>query len=100
MKSGLFTKDASQLEYVERVKSLTRERFELSADIPIRVLELGCGSPGCPPLETTVTFWTSDTTRHHFKVFKPTAQVIADDLPFRWMKNSIILPDGMGCDCC
>ncbi|TAL76900.1 MAG: hypothetical protein EPN76_09725 [Burkholderiaceae bacterium] len=100
MKLGSFKKEAAHLGHIERVKALTRERFELSANAPILVSELACGSPGCPPLETAVTFWTSDITRHHFKVFKPTAQVIADDLPFRWMKNAIILPNEVGCDCC
>jgi nitrate reductase delta subunit len=59
-----------------------------------------CAVPGCPPLETIVVFWTTDGKRHHFKLFKPVADVVFDDLPFAWLMDSLILPEGFGCDCC
>jgi nitrate reductase delta subunit len=55
--------------------------------------------PGCPPIETHVVFWTA-AGRHHFKIFKPLAQVSEDDVPPAFMKNPLIAPEGFECDCC
>jgi len=89
-----------QREALARVREWTRERFKLPEDAVILVAEMACGLPGCPPLETVVAFWTVDTRRHHFKVFKPVGEVINDDLPFAWLKDSLAVPEGFGCDCC
>ncbi|HEY7299551.1 MAG TPA: hypothetical protein VH684_16720 [Xanthobacteraceae bacterium] len=85
---------------VDRIKLWTRERFELADDTAILVSEVACGLPGCPPLETVIAFWTDSETRHHFKVFKPIAEVVEDDLPPRWMKNALIAEEGAGLECC
>jgi nitrate reductase delta subunit len=69
-------------------------------DDVVMVTELECGLPGCPPLETVIAFWTEDQQRRHYKVFKPVADVMEDDLPPWWMKNALIVPEGTGCDCC
>src|SRR5580700_11000953 len=87
-------------EAQERVREWTRARFSLAEDDAILVAEVACGLPGCPPLETVVAFWTADARRHHFKVFKPVGEVINDDLPFAWLKESLAVPEGFGCDCC
>jgi nitrate reductase delta subunit len=87
-------------EAVARVRAWTRERFRLAETETIIVAEVACGLPGCPPLETVVAFWTEDTTRHQFKVFKPVREVTRDDLPFAWLKGSLAVPEGFGCDCC
>ncbi|WP_245220298.1 hypothetical protein [Pusillimonas caeni] len=97
---GSFRREASHLASMERVKAMTRERFELDEDTPLLVTEVACASPGCPPLETVVVFWTSPADRHQFKVFKPLHEVGEDDLPFHWMKPALIVPEGYGCDCC
>jgi hypothetical protein len=34
------------------------------------------------------------------KVFKRVTEVVADDLPYAWLKDALVLPDGAGCDCC
>ena len=65
----------------------------------ILVSEIVCNLPGCPPLETAVVFWEGET-RHHFKLFKPVEEVAYDNLPYAWMKESLILPEGFGCECC
>jgi hypothetical protein len=62
-----------------RIKLWTRERFRLPNDAAILVSEVACTLPGCPPLETIIAFWTDKNTRHHFKVFKPLAEVVEDD---------------------
>ncbi len=51
-------------------------------------------------LETVVAFWTEDATRHQFKMFKPVREVSSDDLPSAWLKDSLAVPEGFGCDCC
>jgi nitrate reductase delta subunit len=85
---------------IARVKIYVRERFKLSEDDVVMVSELECALPGCPPLETVIAFWTEDTQRRHYKIFKPVREVVEDDLPPSWMKNALIVLDGMGCDCC
>jgi hypothetical protein len=85
---------------LERVKAWTRERFKLSENEPIMVAEVACGLPGCPPLETVIAFWTVSETRHQFKVFKPAAQVVADDLPPAFMKNALVADEWSGFECC
>ena len=85
---------------IDRVKEWTRERFKLVADAPILVAEVACGLPGCPPLETVIVFWAGDDQRRQFKLFKPVAAIVAEDLPPAWMKNALIAIDGIGLECC
>jgi hypothetical protein len=63
------------------------------------VSQIACGVPGCPPIETHAVFWT-EAGRHHFKIFKPPAQVIEDDLPPAFMKNALVAAEDFDCDCC
>ena len=84
---------------IDRVREWTRARFKLPEDAAILVAEVSCAVPGCPPLETVVAFWTENETRHQFKVFKPVAAVVPDDLPPTWMKNALVAIDGH-LDCC
>jgi nitrate reductase delta subunit len=93
-----FKKDAGQLSALDQVRDWTRERFGLSEDAAILVSEVACVVPGCPPLETVVAFWTEEETRHQFKLFKPVAEVVLDDLPPAWLKAS--LAEESDCDCC
>ena len=85
---------------LDRVRDWTRARFKLPEDTAILVSEVACALPGCAPLETVVAFWTEGDQRHHFKVFKPVAEVVLDDFPPSWMKNALIEIEGIGCDCC
>ncbi len=91
--------NAAQLEAIERVQGWVRARFRLQPDAAILVSEVACKLPGCPPLETVVAFWENEQ-RHHFKLFKPVADVTLDNLPFAWMKETLIVPEGFGCECC
>lgn len=84
---------------LERVRDWTRDRFKLAEDDAIMVTEVSCTLPGCPPLETVVVFWTVQG-RHHYKVFKPLAEVVEDDLPPAFMKNALVALEGIDCDCC
>jgi hypothetical protein len=84
---------------LDRVRDWTRARFALADDETIMVSEIACAVPGCPPIETHVVFWTV-AGRHHFKIFKPLAEVIEDDLPPSFMKNAIVALEGLDCDCC
>jgi hypothetical protein len=83
-----------------RVREWTRERFKLADTAAILVTEIACGLPGCPPLETVVAFWTEEGKRHQFKIFKLVREVTIDDLPLAWLKDSLHVPEGFGCDCC
>jgi hypothetical protein len=83
----------------DRVRDWTRKRFALTDDETIMVSEVACSVPGCPPIETHLVFWTA-AGRHHFKIFKPLADVIEDDLPPAFMKNALVALEGVDCDCC
>ena len=93
-------KSPEHLAALDRVTEWTRARFALADDAPILVSQIACGLPGCPPLETAVAFWAEDGKRHQFKIFKPVREVVVDDLPFAWLKDSLAVPEGFGCDCC
>ena len=95
-----FKKPPEHLRALEQVKDWTRERFALSADDTIIVSEIACTLPGCVPLETVIGFWTQGNVHHHFTVFKPVAAVVEDDLPPRWLKDALAVPDDFDCDCC
>jgi hypothetical protein len=95
-----FSKKSSEhVAALDRVREGVRERFVLSGETAILVAELACAVPGCPPIETVIAFW-SDERRHHFKVFKPVAEVTDDDLPPRWLKPALAVPDDFECECC
>jgi nitrate reductase delta subunit len=79
LNDGMTKKRADRSVEQERVLGWTRERFNLDEDETIMVSELPCSDPGCPPVETHVVFWT-EAGRQHFKVYKPLAEVAADDL--------------------
>jgi nitrate reductase delta subunit len=93
-------KRPEHLKALDRVKDWTRERFKLPPDAAILVAEVSCALPGCPPLETVVAFWTGNDQRHQFKLFKPVADVVPDDLPPPWMKNALIVDEESGFECC
>ena len=84
---------------LDRVRDWTRSRFALTEDATIMVLEVTCAVPGCPPIETHIVFWTA-LGRHHFKVFKPLADVVEDDLPPAFMKNALVALEGADSECC
>ena len=99
-KTGFARKGPAHGEALERVRAWTRARFGLPVDDVILVSELACTLPGCAPLETVVAFWTETDKRHHFKIFKPVAEVVADDLPPAWLKEALAVPEGGDCECC
>jgi hypothetical protein len=96
----LSSRNPEHQDALARVREWTRERFKLGEAATILVAQIACGLPGCPPLETVVVFWTEDGKRHQFKIFKPVQDVVVDDLPFSWLKESLLVAEGFGCDCC
>jgi nitrate reductase delta subunit len=92
-------KSSADSAAVDRVRDWTRARFALTDDETVMVSEVACGVPGCPPVETHLVFWTG-AGRHHFKIFKPLAEVVEDDLPPAFMKNALVMLEGIDCDCC
>ena len=95
-----FKRDPEHVAALDRVRAWTRARFALPDVAAILVAEVTCSAPGCPPLETAVAFWTGNATRHQFKVFKPVAEVVEDDLPPAWMKDALIADEQSGFECC
>lgn len=96
-----FNRGSGHREAARRVRDWVRERFSLTEDDTVTVNEITCEVPGCPPLETVVAFWTEGgEKRHHYKIFKPVAEVIEEDLPPYWMKNALASGDEFYCSCC
>ncbi len=93
-------KGVVHLDAVERLKDLTRSRFDLDMEVALMVSEGDCEVPGGPPVQTVVAFWTQDGTRHRFRVFKPVTDVTDDDIPPAWLKSSLAGDDAIGCACC
>ena len=97
---GNIRKSPGHLEAIGRIEGWTRARFGLPGEAVILVAEIECRVPGCPPIETVVAFWTGDETRYRFKLFKPVAAVVADDLPVSWLLPSLVDYGDLGCECC
>jgi hypothetical protein len=97
---GFIRKSPDHAAALSRVRGWTRVHFKLPAETTVMVAEVACTLPGCAPLETVVAFWTEGGERHHFKVFKPVAEVVPEDFPPPWMKNALIEIKSFGCECC
>jgi len=97
---GVVNKGRERSEARLRVEEWTRARFALPAEAAVLVSELQCAVPGCPPVETVVGFWIDDGKRHHYKVFKPVAMIVEDDLPPAWLKPALAEMPMLGCECC
>jgi hypothetical protein len=98
--SSFREKPPARRETVERVQAWTRARFALGGDVAISVAQVECRIPGCPPLETVVSFWDADGKRYHFKIFKRLEELREADLPFTWMKEALQVAEGWECSCC
>ena len=96
---GLAKKTPERLQAVERVEEWTRERFKLQKEAAVSVSEVACSLPGCAPLETVVMFWIGEQ-RYQFKLFKPVAEVVVDDVPYAWLRDALAVQEGAGWDCC
>jgi nitrate reductase delta subunit len=96
---GFSKKSSGHSAAAGQVRDWTRTRFALTDDETVMVSEVACSVPGCPPIETHLVFWTT-AGRHHFKIFKPLADVVEDDLPPAFMKNALVALEGADCDCC
>jgi nitrate reductase delta subunit len=92
---GRAAPDDAELAAMESIRGWTRARFKLAADAAVLVSEVACVVPGCPPLETAVAYWTDDT-RHQFRLFKPVAEVVYDDIGWLMVSEH----DGVVWDCC
>jgi hypothetical protein len=91
--------DPGHAAALDRVRDWTRLRFSLAGDDTVMVAEIACTVPGCPPIETHLVFWTG-LGRHHYKVFKPVADVTEDDLPPAFMRDALVALEGADFDCC
>ena len=97
---GSFKNSPEHLQALDRVKEWTRERFKLPDGTTIFAAELVCALPGCPSLETVISFWNADGRRYHFKIFKRVEEIVTEDLPYAWLMEALAVPENFECDCC
>ena len=96
-----FDRGAGHRQASRRVREWVRARFALADDDTVSANEVACEVPGCPPLETVIAFWTEGgAKRHHYKIFKPIAEVSQDDLPPGWLKPALEVDENFYCSCC
>jgi len=88
----------AQLDAIVSVQGWTRSRFKLEPTAAVLVSEVACRVPGCPPLETVVAFWTSDDSRHQFRLLKPLAEIRYDDIG--WLFGTPSAHDSATWSCC
>jgi|CXWL01.1.fsa_nt_gi hypothetical protein len=86
-------------EAARRVKDWTAKRFGLGDSETIVVTQVVPTLPGFPPAATWVAFWTREGARHHFRLYKPVAAIVEDDLPPRWLLSALADDEGC-CPCC
>src|SRR5262245_51115315 len=92
-------RETADRDAIARVTAWTRERFALSEETWIVVVQGASAIPGAPALETEVAFWT-ERGRHAFKLFKPANEVTPGDIPPAWLKDSLVEEHPLGCPCC
>ena len=89
--------DPAQLDAIVSIQNWTRHRFKLQETAAVLVSEVACRVPGCPPLETVVAFWTSDDSRHQFRLLKPLLDVRYDDVGWLFGTPSAHDPNVFSC---
>jgi nitrate reductase delta subunit len=89
---------AAQLDAIASIQGWTRMRFKLDPAAAVLVSEVACRVPGCAPLETVVAFWTSDDSRHQFRLLKPLLDVRYDDVG--WLFGTPSAHDPSLWSCC
>lgn len=99
-KLGNARKDDAQRVALRRIKQWTRARFSLGEDDLTIVTEETVRLPGVPETQTLVVFQCGDGLKRHYRIFKPAAEVLEEDLPPAWMKDGLITPEGFQCSCC
>lgn len=87
-----------EVDDLERVEALVRDRFGVGEDDLVLVSEEAGRLPGLPPRMTTILFWSGRERRHRLRLYKPAASVVAADLPAGWLKGAL-LDEGED-DCC
>ena len=92
--------DTERTAALDRLRGWTRVHFRLPDDATIMTAEVACALPGCPPLETVVVFWSDEAIRHQFKLFKPAAAVLPEDLPPAWLKPALVVDENANFECC
>jgi hypothetical protein len=79
----MFNQESSLSERATRASTLkewTREALSLPEDAVILATELRCTEPGCPPIETVIAVMRVGNSRQQFKVHKPIADVVYEDI--------------------
>src|SRR3954447_20831262 len=85
---------------LQRVRQLTRDRFDLLEDEAVFAVQAECKRAGCPPLQTVVVFWTMDQTRRYFRVLKAAPEVEIEDLPPKWLIEALGPDEQEDSTCC
>jgi hypothetical protein len=70
----------SNRDAISRVKAWTAACLQLDEHDTVRVTELRCHEPGCPPLETGIAVMRLDQPTVQAKIHRPAASLNAEDV--------------------
>lgn len=62
-----------------RIREWVRDAFALDEDSAVMVMELRCGEPNCPPIETVIAIMGNGANRQ-YKVHKRLGEVLEEDV--------------------
>lgn len=83
-----------------RVARLVRNGLALPLDTVVSISEIMCQVPGCPPIETLALMWDRDGAPYRLRVFRPLADVRAEDVPPAWYFPALKYDGDSDCGCC
>ncbi|TGD62108.1 hypothetical protein EYC08_16970 [Tabrizicola sp. WMC-M-20] len=83
-----------------RVARVLRDGLALPPDTVVSVSEIMCQVPGCPPIETLALIWDRDGVAYRLRVFRPLAEVRAEDVPPAWYFPALKYDGDSECGCC
>ena len=72
---------------IRQVKEWAYDCLPIAADATVRVMELECREPSCPPLETVIAAMEEGKPTRQWKFHKPMPEVTQSDIAERATKE-------------
>ena len=76
----MFNRKTQNIEKIRNLKLLISNKYKLSDNTIISIVELSCHEPDCPPIETVITVRYENGSMKNWRVAKPISEVEATDI--------------------